>query len=1083
MTSQLMDDFNKLVVEHDYNPLKRLIKTFSIQDPEVSNDQLLHNVLFECFDQSVENQSKAWENPQKVCNVSEIERPFYQKNMQKLPDPVSNDVLSFIDSKYWAPSDIRSRDDRKAELKNKNVSISGWNYNERDISDIINCFNTIKKIKKENILLFINFENVLEYTLKLSNVIKEKNCLSEEEKEQLKFNSTIQDLTSMNHTVNKMVEQLEHLKEKNEVAIITQSELAIKKMIDEINFFRKRYKKNEDYVLERDHINYENFSAFLFSDPVHKYQIGMQNPDNYYYPDTQPNSFQLQNALYVKKMEDEYNVMMHLNEFIRKNLTTKKDDPEKSKDDIIKDICSEYSDIFQAIIEHSHLKSKLEYLSYYKNSFLHINALTTIHNLSKKNIREICESPLDMKTIEAQISVNFEKVNQQINQYSALFETMELKYPIGFVADLLISSFFKGLNYERSFNEKFKDLSPEGVVLKSLKQLTREKDLPLYIFNDGYKQTMINARLDSMLLNKRSTVQYNSVFFGFNSHYNTKENILNDVFSSQLKGIHAQFLQSTPTYDACFEYLKQKTGDCDFTTIFKDTNKMVQNAKKGCLSDKNMYIFYYITFFILDTLCNCNDLYVSPFHSSFDNSTKFNDRKANAQDYLHKVNAIQLYDSFQGNADEKRTQVLQLVVGFSVQLYNVLFNFDDQYYFVCMNSFFKCFIPALLSISNKIDETKTENYECFFETNIEFRKLSNLSIEDQWCLKGIKIDDCTGKEETYLDEFDIVDTQEKQNTLLSKLNDLIVDVSAFLDTSSSDELDELLQEITELRDFNSIFLYLGLHSEIDEETLKQSVKEFTDRFEGLKLQSTQKDVKAVSNEEPHDEAHDSTDEEKTDDVEKEDVQIPVQSETAVPKISAVQQTDNLSKSLQKHEITRDEEMDESIERLKTQPLQIPVQSETTSDDEDEMDDESILENVDQTDNFSKKVSRRKKDNESTDSKKSRRNLPVPPMTPLPKFLGLPKVVAAEVGRRLNWSDVLKEQFAKSGINGRKILDESEEEWRQKIGLIKDPEFPRVEMDRAISVLVELKAERKEAERKEMFLSQKNIAIPLTMNWT
>jgi hypothetical protein len=864
MTSQLMDDFNKLVVDHDYNPLKRMMKTFSVQDPDVSNEQLLHNVLFECFDQSIENQSKAWENPQNVCSKSQIERPFYQKNLQKLPDPVSNDVLSFIDSKYWVPSDIRSREDRKAELTNKNVSISGWNYNERDISDIINCFNTIKKIKKENLLLFINFENVLEYTLKLANVIKEKNCLSEEEKEQLKFNSTIRDLTSMNHTVNKMVEQLEHLKEKNEVAFMTQSELVIKKMTDEINFFRKKYKKNEDYVLEKDHITYENFSSFLFSDPVHKYQIGMQNPDNYYYPDTQPNTFQLKNALYVKKMEDEYNVMTHLNEFIRKNLTTKKDDPKKSKDDIIKDICSEYSDIFQAIIEHSHLKSKLEYLSYYKNSFLHINALTTIHNLSKKNIREICESTLDMKTLEAEISVNFEKVNQQINQYSALFETMELKYPIGFVADLLISSFFKGLNYERSFNEKFKDLSPEGVVLRSLKQLTREKDLPLYIFNDGYKQTMINARLDSMLLNKQSTVQYNSVFFGFNSHYNNKENILNDVFSAQLKGIHAQFLQSTPTYDACFEYLKQKTGTCDFTTILKDTTKMVQNVKKGFLSDKNMYIFYYITFFILDTLCNCNDLYVSPFHHSFDNLTKFNDSKAKSQDYLHKFNAVQLYDAFQGNADEKRTQVLQLVVGFSVQLYNMLFNFDDQYYFVCMNSFFKCFIPALLSPSNKIDETKTEKYECFFETNVEFRKLSNLSIEEQWCLKGIKIDDCTGKEETYLDEFDIVDTQEKQNTLLSKLNDLIFDVSEFLETRSSDELNKLLEEITELRDFNSIFLYLGLTSEIDEAHLTEKIKEFADRFEVLKPQAKQKVVESESEKE--------TDEEKTEDDDEEEEQ-------------------------------------------------------------------------------------------------------------------------------------------------------------------------------------------------------------------
>jgi len=836
-----MDDFNTLVVEHDYNPFKRMLKTGSIQDSSISNEQLLHNVLFECFDQSVENQSKAWENPQNVCSKSQIERPFYQKNMQKLPDPVPNDVLSFIDSKYWLPSDVRSREDRKVELKNKNVSITGWNYNERDISDLINCFNTIKKIKKENLLLFINFENVLEYTLKLSHVINQKKCLTDDEKDKLKFNSTLRDLTSMNHTVKKMVEQLEHLKEKNEVAVMTQSELVIKKMADEINFFRKKYKKNEDYVFERDHLHFENLDAFLFSDPVHKYQIGMQNVDNYYYPDTQPNTFQFKNVLHVKKMDDNYNVMINLNEFIRKNLTTKKDDPEKSKDDIIKDICSEYSDIFQAVIEHSHLKSKLEYLSYYRDSFLHINAITTIHNLSKKNIREICESKLDMKNLEAEIAVNFEKVNREINQYSALFETMDLKYPVGYVADLLLSSFFKGLNYERSFNAKFKDLSPESVVLKTLKQLTREKNLPLYIFHDGYKQTIMNARLDSILLNKQSTVQYNSVFFGFNSTAKNKDNILNEVFNSQLKSVTSQFLQSSaPTYEACFEFLKQKIPTCDFSNIYKSTKKIMEKVEKECLNERNMLIFYYITFFILDTLCNCTDRYVSAFHGS---SLTWKHLRKQALEYLTTLNAIQLYDSFQADSDEQRTQVLRVLIGFSVQLYNLLFNFDDQYFFVCMNSFFKCFIPLLLSESNSIDETKLVNYECFFETALEFKKPSNLSIESQWCLKGIKIDDCPGEEDTVMDEFEIVNKTEQQHTRLSQLNKLIVDVSGFLETGSSDEMNQLLQEITEFRDFNSIFLYLGLYDEMDDKQLTDKIKEFSERFEELKTTSKDKITK------------------------------------------------------------------------------------------------------------------------------------------------------------------------------------------------------------------------------------------------
>jgi hypothetical protein len=189
MDKKLMEEFNKLVVEHDYNPLKAMMKNISMHDIDISNEQLFHNVIFECFEKKVADQPLAWENPMNNgCSATEIERPVYNKNIHKLPGPIANDHLSFIDSKYWIPSNIKSREDRKNELKNKNVSIAGWNYNERDISDLINCFNTIKKIRKENLLLFMNFENVLEYTLKLASVINDKKCLSDDEKKNLKFN-------------------------------------------------------------------------------------------------------------------------------------------------------------------------------------------------------------------------------------------------------------------------------------------------------------------------------------------------------------------------------------------------------------------------------------------------------------------------------------------------------------------------------------------------------------------------------------------------------------------------------------------------------------------------------------------------------------------------------------------------------------------------------------------------------------------------------------------------------------------------------------------------------------------------------
>jgi hypothetical protein len=88
---------------------------------------------------------------------------------------------------------------------------------------------------------------------------------------------------------------------------------------------------------------------------------------------------------------------------------------------------------------------------------------------------------------------------------------------------------------------------------------------------------------------------------------------------------------------------------------------------------------------------------------------------------------------------------------------------------------------------------------------------------------------------------------------------------------------------------------------------------------------------------------------------------------------------------------------------------------------------------------------------------------------LPKFLPLPKHVAAEVGRRLDpkWNDELIGQFAKSGINGRKIMENTEEELRVFVLSNKDPEFeifPKVETNRALEMIGKLKAERKMLEK-------------------
>lgn len=886
MDPKLMEEFNKLVVDHDYNPLKRMMKNISRQDIDIdiSNEQLFHNVILECFEKKVANQQSAWENPMNNgCSASEIERPFYNKNIHTLPDPVENDHLSFIDSKYWIPANIKSREDRKTELKNKNVSITGWNYNERDISDLINCFNTIKKIRKENLILFMNFENVLEYTLKLASVINDKKCLSDDEKNKLKFNETIKEFTSMNHSVNKMVEQLEHLKDTKEVSIMTNSEFIIQKMMHEINFFRKKYKKN--YVVETDYIHFEDYSQFLYADPVHKFQIGQQNAENYYYP-AQPKEFQLKNVLQVKKMEDDYNIFTHLNDFIQKNLTTQKDDPTKSKKEILKDICSEYSEIFQTILENSHLKSKIEYIDHYKDSFLHINALTSITNLTKKNIREICDSKLNMKSLHDEISVNFEKVNKQINQYSALFETMQLKYPVGYIADLLISSFFNGLNYERSANQKFKDLPSDSVALNILKQLSKEKDLSIYTFNDGFTKTIISAKIDSFILNNKPTVQYNSVFFGFNQLYKNKDNLLNTVFYSQLEIINSKLLQSqslpqdeSKAYEACYDLLTQKP-ECqtDITTIFQKTKPLIESIKKGCLMDENLLIFYYINFFVLDTLLNCSNggAYTSAFKLNIDtvpDQMQFNERKAKSLEYLSNLDVIQLYNSVE---NKQENDVLGDFLGFSVRLFNTIFYFDNQYFFVVMNSFFKCFIPLLLSEHNTCDLSKISNYECLFESpGPGFKQFINLTIEDKLCLKGIKINECncTSAVQSFEMEFEMDDadddseTDAAKNSLLTQLNDLRskVNMAILFRRRPTKELVELLHEISYFDEMTEIAL--RLYNELDENQVQSKLKEFSDRFDVLRQIITPGEYA----DEGHGEGEGEDDEKSTNDADKKDI--------------------------------------------------------------------------------------------------------------------------------------------------------------------------------------------------------------------
>jgi len=86
---------------------------------------------------------------------------------------------------------------------------------------------------------------------------------------------------------------------------------------------------------------------------------------------------------------------------------------------------------------------------------------------------------------------------------------------------------------------------------------------------------------------------------------------------------------------------------------------------------------------------------------------------------------------------------------------------------------------------------------------------------------------------------------------------------------------------------------------------------------------------------------------------------------------------------------------------------------------------------------------------------------------LPKFLPKPKDVAVEVGRRLNWNDGLINHFKNSCINSKRIMENNEKELREFVEeRYKDPDFenfPKEETERALDLIIRLKAERRRLE--------------------
>ena len=709
--SSITDEYIDRVINYDYNRMNR-----EIIKPDATNEtrdkDLLHNIIFECFSKRTKDQPSAWKNPITHCSPDEVEIPQYKKG-EPLPKSIENKNLTFIKDKHWKQSDEISIGQRKEELDDPHISIANWNYLGRDSEEIITCKKTIQNLVRQNSQLTMLYQSLLGFVKDLVYEVQEKNCLDEEEA--IYLMSALEETKRQQEVMDQMSSENQYYSQK----INPEIQEVMNNMAEEITLLRRRYKKN--FHEKTDNILLPNFGDPHFLEASKRYRFNRQDYYNdYYYPEI-PKEIQLEDLIHIDTDEEIElsNIFGDLDAYADRYVSSKKDLLETELEKTI---------FKQLVMEDCSIKARLKFLDIYKDSYLHAHTLNTLDSLTRLYYHQILKEEMgSIQDLQQSILENNSKLQSLKQKTSRSIQSIGLKYSKNALADLLLSSFLNGMNYERNSIQKFlKDGDQNAYLFYVIKNLSKEQNLPLYIFNGDIR---ITANLQLLLL---GDVEAQSASLGSLIGYNpTAQNKLIILEKAEPKisciGIEKYnrqieiegFIsrQIGISHQETISYIKRGFGEKKYHIIDRIID-LLDNYKSNEIiritNPRDRYYYYFITFMFIDTLLHNSPIvdYKSAFYwdkqdipSIRSMKSAFQERLDNSKAFLQKITVESLYDSFDTTTGEGllRQDILKL----SIAIFTLIFNyFNHNSFTILLNTLFKHFIGLILEPSrfNELDE-------------------------------------------------------------------------------------------------------------------------------------------------------------------------------------------------------------------------------------------------------------------------------------------------------------------------------------------------------------------------------------------
>ncbi len=783
--SNIRQQFETVIKDIDYSKLP--LPDSSSETANKNNKKTIHELIFECYNLAIpdikdDKKPKAWKNDgESKCNKeNEVEIPLLLKD-DELPIANNNPKLLFREDRFWQSSDKQTMDDQLSEFSDKNIPIAQWNYLSKEDKEIINCKNTIETLNSLNNFLTIKYQRILEFAQNIFTIIPEN--------DKFEFQVQLREIEKEQYNVQDYIK----FKQKNSLmteTILLHARICIMKMAEEINSMRMKYKKTEFYNRSKDFIilnptfdlsDNEHLYGFLVKEKYVQYNIGNKLGNNeYYFPEISKNIYPCEDLINIKSDINEENFIETVNTFLEKFV--------KPTDGNISEVkCNELLNKFHKVLQFSEIKSKIDFIEKYKDSYVHLSALYNLQNLQLKHMNETFTNAKDISIEIFDTEFSKEKHSEYITKYKNLSDTYfddfnreTIKYPKGYIATIMINSFFEGITYAKIFAEKCKQKSDKEFIDTFFKALAKEKKIPLVLTEFPHEQITYRLNLNLLFTNNKQTISDSQFYIGFNVISENKDNILNVIHYNLVENINKQILENLREIESIGEFLlkiekeKFKTLCPRLSEQFIIIHDFIQEPEQF-INQENLNIFYYTNFIFIDALIDCyNDpSYKSAFiwESHQMSQVNFNERIDKSLLFYKNMTPSKLYISSSTNTNSTEYHDLYYtILEFSLLSFKKLFiNFDSSYFYVILNSFFSCFIPFFLN-NIKLD-ANTRNFMEIFEfvkdkqfvtirTILKPLKIK-LTVEEELCLKGIRITEC-----------DEIDNYEELSDLFNYISDI-----------------------------------------------------------------------------------------------------------------------------------------------------------------------------------------------------------------------------------------------------------------------------------------------------------------------